>query len=261
MKLKLTPEGHAVVVDGKPVYVHDDGKEVPFDAVGTVARISGLNAEAKGNRERAEAAEAKFRLFDGLDAEAARKALDTVKNIDDKKLVDAGKVEEVRAAAIKTYEDRLKAAETAHANALQSEKDRAGKLEAQLHAELIGGNFARSKYLAEKVAIPVEFVQATFGKHFRVEDGKIAAYDAAGNRLFSRERPGDPNVGFDEALETLVDGHPLKANILKGSGASGGGAAASNGAGGKRTMTRKQFDSLTPAEQAKAAREATITDA
>ncbi len=57
MKLKLDENGHVVVSDGKPVYVHDDGKEVAFDAVGTVATISRLNGEAKSHRERAEAAE------------------------------------------------------------------------------------------------------------------------------------------------------------------------------------------------------------
>jgi hypothetical protein len=251
MKLKLTPEGHAVVVDGKPVYVHDDGKEIPFDAVGTVARISSLNAEAKGHREAKEAAEAKLKGFDGLDPEAARKAVETVKNIDDKKLVDAGKIEEVRAAAVKTYEDRLKAMETAHANEINSAKERATKLEAQLHGELIGGSFARSKFISDKIAIPAEFVQATFGKNFKVEDGKIAAYDNSGNRIFSRTRPGDPNVDFDEAVEILVDAHPLKASILKGSGAQGGGAQPSGnaGAGGKKTMSRAQFDSASHADR------------
>lgn len=32
MKLKLTKDGHAVVRDGKPVYVHTDGREEAFDA-------------------------------------------------------------------------------------------------------------------------------------------------------------------------------------------------------------------------------------
>lgn len=36
MKLKLTPEGHAVVRDGKPVYVHAGGREEGFDAPGAM---------------------------------------------------------------------------------------------------------------------------------------------------------------------------------------------------------------------------------
>jgi hypothetical protein len=45
--------------------VHDDGKEVAFDAPATVAKIGQLNGEAKGHRERAEAAESKLKAFEG----------------------------------------------------------------------------------------------------------------------------------------------------------------------------------------------------
>ena len=100
VKLKLDEQGNAVLQDGKPVYVHDDGKEVPFDAPGAMAKIASLNAEAKTHREAKEAAEAKLKAFDGIeDAEAAKKALATVKNLDDKKLVDAGEVEKLKAEA------------------------------------------------------------------------------------------------------------------------------------------------------------------
>ena len=37
MKLKIDEQGHAVLQDGKPVYVKDDGAEVAFDVTGTVA--------------------------------------------------------------------------------------------------------------------------------------------------------------------------------------------------------------------------------
>ena len=57
MKLKFDEQGHVVVQDGKPVYVHDDGKEVPFDAPQALAKIGSLNAEAKQHREAKDAAE------------------------------------------------------------------------------------------------------------------------------------------------------------------------------------------------------------
>ena len=37
MKLKLDAQGHVVVVEGKPVYVHADGKEAPFDVRASLA--------------------------------------------------------------------------------------------------------------------------------------------------------------------------------------------------------------------------------
>lgn len=251
MKLKLDANGNVVLQDGKPVYVHDDGKEVAFDAVATVATISRLNGEAKSHRERAEAAETKLKDFTGIeDPAAAIKALQTVKNLDDKKLVDAGEVEKVKAEAIKAVEEK-------YAPTVK----RVGELEQQLHGEVIGGAFTRSKVIADKFAIPADLVQARFGTHFKMDGGKMVAVDAQGNKIFSRARPGEL-ADFDEALEVLVDQYPYKANILKGAQASGGGASGGQGGqgGGKRTLTRAQFDALPAADKAKAAAEATITD-
>lgn len=229
MKLKLDDQGRVVVQDGKPVYVHDDGKEVAFDAPAAVSKISALNHEAQKNREAKEAAEAKIKAFDGIeDAEAARKALETVKNLDEGKLIQAGKVEEIKAAAQKAAQDQVAAASKLHAEELARTKQALDKLTGDLYAEKIGGNFTRSKFIAEKAAVPADMVQARFGSAFKVEDGKVVAYDQAGNKIFSRARPGEV-ADFDEALETLVDQYPYKDQILKGTGASGSGAAQSNG--------------------------------
>lgn len=100
MKLKLDENGNVVVNDGKPVYVQDDGKEIVFDAPGTLQTITRLNGEAKSHRERAETAETSLKTFEGIaDPVAALAALDTVKNLADKTLVDAGEVEKVRTEA------------------------------------------------------------------------------------------------------------------------------------------------------------------
>jgi hypothetical protein len=249
MKLKLDANGNVVLQDGKPVYVTDDGKEVAFDAAATVGTISRLNAEAKSHRERAEAAESKLKAFDGItDPALAIKAIATLKNLDDKKLVDAGEVEKVKAEAIKALEEK-------YAPTVK----RVSELEQALYAEKVGGAFTRSKFIADKFAIPADLVQARFGSHFKLEDGKMVAVDAAGNRIYSRARPGEL-ADFDEALEVLVDQYPYKANILKGTGQSGSGVSPQGQSGGKRTLTRAQFDALPPAEKVKVATEATITD-
>jgi hypothetical protein len=92
MKLKLDDKGAVVVQDGKPVYVLPDGREIAHDAEATVATISRLNGEAKSHREAKEAAEAKLKPFEGIDdPEAARAALNTVKNIKDGDLVPPAK--------------------------------------------------------------------------------------------------------------------------------------------------------------------------
>jgi len=135
MKLKLDENGHVVVQDGKPVYVQDDGKEVAFDAAGTVQTISRLNGEAKSHRERAEAAEGRLDAFKGIeDPAAAVKALETVKNLDDKKLVDAGEVEKVKSEVSKGFQAQIDEARAQLAQANQN-----------LASHMIGGSFARSQ--------------------------------------------------------------------------------------------------------------------
>ena len=264
MKLLLDENGNVVVRNGKPVYVQDDGKEIEFDAPGTINTITRLNSEAKNHREGKESAaaraaelEAAVKVFEGLDPEAARKALAKLKTIDEGKLIDSGKVDEVRAAVAKEYEDRLAAADRTYNERLNGHQAELEKIKAanealngHLNTEIIGGNFARSKVIAEKLAIPADLVQAKFGSAFKVVDGKLVAVGADGNTIYSRARPGEL-ANFDEALETLVEQYPNRDQILKASGASGSGASASAGrSNGSKTITRAQFGEMAPAAQA-----------
>lgn len=238
MKLKLDEQGHVVVNDGKPVYVHDDGKEIPFDAPSAMSKIAALNGEAKGHRERAEAAERIAKQFDGIeDPAAARKALETLSNLDAKKLVDAGEIEKVKAEISKAFQAQLDDA-----------NGKAKTLEEQLYSEKIGGSFARSEIIAKKLAIPSDMVQARFGQAFKIEEGKVVAYDAHGNKIFSRARPGEV-AEFDEALDALIEQYPHKDHILKATGASGGGARNGGQGGGTKSINRAAFDALGPSER------------
>lgn len=242
MKLKLDDSGHAVVKDGNPVYVHDDGKEIPFDAAGTVATITRLNGEAKSHRERAEGAETKLKTFEAItDVPAALAAIETVGKIKDKKLIESGEVDRVREAAKKAFDDQLAP--------VVAERD---TLKAALVTEKVGGSFARSKMIAEKLAIPADMVQARFGSSFKLEGDQVVAYDNSGNKLFSRAKPGEI-ASFDEALEILIDAYPYKDNILKSAGASGGGAGGGGGSGanGKKAISRAAFEGLDPAARKK----------
>ncbi|KAB1578754.1 DUF6651 domain-containing protein [Serratia marcescens] len=239
MKLKLDENGHVVVSDGKPVYINDEGKDIAFDVAGTVATITRLNGEAKGHRERAETAEASLKSFSDIaDPAEAIKALEIVKNLDAKKLVDAGEVEKVKLEAIKAVEEKYAPVVT--------ERD---SLRDALVTEKVGGSFSRSQFITEKMAIPADLVEARFGSNFKLEDGNVVAYDKAGNKLFSPSNPGEV-AGFDEALEILVDSYPYRDQILKGSGASGGGAGSGGPAPqGKTSVSRAGFEAMSASER------------
>lgn len=257
MKLKLSDDGNVVVIDGKPVYVADDGKEISLDYTATLATISRLNGEAKGNRERAEAVEEKLKAFEGIEDPAkAIKALEVLKNLDDKKLIEAGEVDKVRQEATSAYEEKLKAVEKKYAPVIKERDEYKGKL----FDEIVGGAFSRSKFIGEKLAIPADLAQAKFGNSFIIEDGKVVGKNAAGERIFSRSRPGEV-ANFDEALEALVDDYSYRDSILKSSGASGGGAGGSvRTVGGKKTITRAAFDALDPASKVATVKDTAIVD-
>ncbi|WP_024556648.1 DUF6651 domain-containing protein [Franconibacter pulveris 1160] len=237
MKLKTVEvNGQTLAVldnNGLPIYVHSDGKELGFDAAQAVGKISALNGEAKSHREAKEAAETKLAAFANIsDPAKALEALEMMTKIDQKKLIDAGAVDQVKAEITKSFQSQLDEA-----------NERSKTLESQLYDAKIGGSFSGSKFITEKMAIPADFVQARFGQAFKIEDGKVVAYDSQGNKVYSRAKPGEL-ADFDEALEYLVEQYPQKDHILKASGASGGGSQQSQHQAGQKTMKRAAFDSL-----------------
>jgi hypothetical protein len=197
------------------LYVENDGKyrlnvEGGFK---THDEINGLTTALNKERDARSKLEKQVKKFDGIeDPTEALKAIETMKNLDQKKLIDAGEVEKVKAEVTKAMQSKIDELQ----NTVQ-EKD------SVLTKELIGGRFARSKFIGEKMAIPHDLVEARFGQNFKIEDGQVVAYDQHGNKVYSQDRPGEL-AEFDEALNILVNQYPYKDSILKGSDAFGGGA-------------------------------------
>lgn len=233
---KLTADGKAIELrDGNPIWIDDSGNETTMGG-DTIAR---LNGEAKRHRERAEAAEAIAGKFKDLDPEKARAALDTISKLDTKKLIDAGEVDKVR----KEIGDQFTAQLT--------EKDKAyGELSNKLNSMMLTNAFQSSKFVQDRIAIPVEMVRKTFGDRFKIEDDRIVAYEESGNKLYSRKRHGEP-ADFDEAIEIIIDTYPHKDAVLKAPGASGSGNKGNGGVRGSGPVyKRADFEKLSPNEQA-----------
>lgn len=236
---KLGENGAPEMKDGNPVYLDVNGNELTI-GLDTIGR---LNAEAKGHRERAEAAEGKLKGFDGIDPVKAKEAFDKLSLIDQKKLIDAGEVEKVRAEIGASFQTQL---------------DTANKTNAELAAELdalhSSNAFGRSKWIEDNIAVPVDMLQAQFGKNFKRENGQMIAYDAAGQKIYSKKRAGEL-ADFNEAIEILVNGYAYKEQILKGANNRGTGNKGDGGNGNPnaRRITRSDFDALSPQEKADAA--------
>jgi hypothetical protein len=239
---KMDGDKLALDAKGNPIWVDANGGERAMEG----DAITRLNNDAKTLRQRAETAEATAAAFKDIDPAAAKKAIETVKNIDLKKLIDAGEVDKVRTEISAQFTAQL------------AEKDKALTT---VHSELdnmrVNNVFANSEYIRENIAMPREFFEAAFRQHFKPKDGAIQAFDKSGNPIYSRKSPGaiaDP----EEALEILVDTHPQKTTILKAADHQGSG---NNGNGGGRnqlrTLRRGEFEKLPGMQQAQFSKDVT----
>lgn len=226
---KLDADGKIEMKDGNPIYVDGSGKE----AVVNGDTISRLNGEAKNHREAKEAAERKLKEFEGIDPEKARKAIEDIKKIDSKTLIDAGEVDKVR----KEISDQF--------TAQLAEKDKViGSLTSEKENMLIDSVFAGSEFIRDSINVPRDIFQDSFRKNFKVIEGKVVAVDKNGNQIYSKQNTGDYATP-EEALKILVDLHPQKETILRadiGSGSGSGGKGGNSGIG--RVMKRSEYDAL-----------------
>lgn len=229
----------------KAIFVHADGTETPFDAEGATARIAALNAEQTQRRHENNELKNRVKLFEGIDdPEKAREALQTVANLGTGELKTAAQVQEIKDAAKKAAEDQVKDAQTKAANDLIAANKEKEALQQQLNQQMIGGGFARSKFIAEKVVVPSDMMQSMFGANFKVEEGKLVPYTdpSHATKVYSKKNPGEL-ADMDEALEQLVAAYPNKEHILKGAGGGSGGGQGSADRGG---LSKEAFDKLDP---------------
>lgn len=238
MSWKLDENNNIVLKDGDPVYVDANGNEKTV-GVDTIAR---LNNEAKEHRVAKEEALAKLKAFDGIDAEKARAALETVAKLDASKLIDTGEVDKLKAQITQQFQSQL------------TEKDTAfNELKAKYENMIVDNAFSNSDFIRNNVAVPVDMFEAKFRNNFKVENGDVTAYGYDGSRLMSKTRAGE-YATVEEAMQILAESHPQKDVILKANPGNGSGSGTGGGsAGGGRYMKRSDFEKLSPVQQAETA--------
>lgn len=251
MKLvvKLDENGNVVMVadgkdKGKIVYTDsdDEDKEYLLDPATMYTKIINLGAENKTHRDNAKTAKEALKPFEGVEGldlenpsewiESATTALATVKNYDDKQLVDAGKVDEVKKEMREAYEAQLANKDEALRLVTEKHTGELGNKDTQIRTLMVSNRFSTSPYFTGKdstTLFPPDAAEALFGKHFSVEDkdGKLtlkATMDDS--EIMSQRNPGDP-AGFEEAIGIILEKYPNKDNIMRasqgGSGGQGGG--------------------------------------
>lgn len=238
-KLKIDDKGNVVLsADGHPIYIKEDGSEFEAKVYDMYNLTGTLRTEARTHREAKETAEQKLSAYGDLTADAAKEAVSKLSLIDQKKLIDAGQVETVKTEISKQYESQL-----------AEEKKRASEAMTKYNSLVKSNAFSRSKFVADKVGVPVDMFEKMFENHFEVgEDGTLKA-TMNGNPVYSEKNIGNLAT-FDEALEQIVNHYPHKDSILKGANGTGGGGGGGTPVNGQRRYTRAEFDAKTHVERA-----------
>ncbi len=254
-KLKIVDGKVVLDANGLPIYIKPDGSEVGYDVNATTATIANLQNEAKTHREAKERAETALGAFAGLDPAKTKETLAKFKDVDLSKMIEAGKLDEVKREITTAYDAKLADADK-----------KFGSLQANFHKTVKENIFAKSKYIADKLIVPPDMIMAVFGDAIEINDETGAAvFKRNGMPIPSPDRPGEVATA-DEAIAELVKGYAYKDKIMKGANNSGSGSTGGSGGSHNGTVyTRAEFAKLGPADQARVAGEmqtgkATVTD-
>jgi hypothetical protein len=244
--LKVNEEGVPVIDGTKVVFLDPDGKELALDPPQMYSKILDLGKESKKHREKVNELSKTMELFEGIEdlpkwKEEAVKAIDTVKNFNDKDWMAADKVERLKREMTESYEQKLTQHKQSFEQALKEREGVISTKDSQIHKLLISNNFAVHPLFGgpkPKTKLSPELAEAYFSKHFRLEENpktkelNLIAYADPGRfetPIYSRENPGEV-ASFSEAMSELWDKFPGKDQLMDapagGAGSKGGSAGA-----------------------------------
>lgn len=270
MKWKMTADGKAIQVDekGNPIsLVEKEGveTEVGIDVDHLWNKVPSLQAEAKKYREAKQELEKQVKLFEGIeDPEKAKEALQTVMNLDAKKLVDAGEMENLKKQLMENHTNQLNQTKKAYEDKIVNLEGLTQQKDGQIFNLMVSEQFSNNEHFAGKeplTTLPPEIAKSYFGKHFRVEpveEGSnqltvVGYLDEAGKEKIYSQSQGGALAGFNEALKIIIDKSPFKKSIMHAS--SGGGDQRKPGQGNNGnilTLSREQARDPAAYQQAKA---------
>lgn len=230
MKLVFDNDGHVVVQDGKPVYEHDDGKQIPFDAGHAMQQITDLNAEAKKHRLNFQDADNKLKTFDGIDPVKAREAIETVENLDN---ITKGKIDAVKTQMAENFATKERQMIENFENEKKTLSNDLTKANDHIFTMTVEKEFLSSPLFNgsdPKTTMTPDVATALFKNHFTVDtEGDTPRIIATinGEEILSRERAGQP-ASFHEAMDVIWEKYPNRTRYEAQNNGGGGGGNRNN---------------------------------
>lgn len=226
----------------RPIYVSPEGKEIALDPVGMYGKIlemGKIEKELRGNTKRLETQLELFADVEDLPAwkEEALKAMETVKNFNDKEWMDVKKVEKLKEEMKEAHAKQLNQVSESFSLKEGEFKETLGKKDGQIRKLMVSNKFATHELFSgkdPKTSLPPEIAETYFGKNFKVEEADngeliLRAYYDNGDSVYSHENPGEL-ADFHEAMYSVFERYPGKDKLLKG-GEKGSGAGGGSGSG------------------------------
>jgi hypothetical protein len=155
----------------------------------------------------------RLKLFDGLDPEEIKKLVVEAKDRATKDLEAKGQWDALKAQMAEEH-TKVMTAVKGELDTVKTELTGAAKKIADL---TVGTAFGVSKFVTERLALPISKARALFGSHFEYDGEKVVGYDkpaGATGRVQLVDATGNP-LHFDAALEKLVTADPDRDALLK----------------------------------------------
>lgn len=228
------------------LYSEQEGGEFVLDVDGAVPveKLNEFRDNNRGLKKELDELNTKLSGYEDLDPEKARKALETVKALDDSKLVEAGKVEELihkRLAEQRESSEREKKALQDALNEQQAKAEELGQKLTQRTIHDAAMDAVAAIGQPRKGAQPDIYARAS--QALRVKDGNVVVVDTSGDVKYNGK--GEPMSAKDWALDLSETAPHLF------DGTSGGGAGGSGGGddGTRRTVAATPDNLAKYAEQ------------
>jgi hypothetical protein len=184
-----------------------------------------------------------LKVFKGIDPEQAKDALETVKALKDKELLDANGVKAIKAEMAENFEAEKKNLAKDTAEKLGEKDNTIAAHKKAIFDLAVFSQFATSDYFNgpnRKCIYTARDAVKIWGHNFPVEvqdDGsyQIKPVDDDGKPLLSQTEHGAP-AKFDEAIEKLINRRSDKADLLRDPNAASHGPASQGNQGGGRNQ-------------------------
>lgn len=251
-----------VTEDGKPIYLDEEGAEVPVDPIGMYSKIIDLGKENKTHREKIDQVNKKLSVFEGVeDLEAfkteAEKAMEAVKNFNEKDWTKVEKVEQMKRQMSEAHTEEIGQLKKSYEDTLSERDGIINKKNEQIRQLMVSTKFASSPMFSgsnPKTEMSADAAEALFGRQIKIEENdngelKLQCYFANGETVYSRSNPGEP-ADFNEGIELIWNEYPNKNRYTKSAGAGSGATGGSGGNGGEQdelSKLRKQLEEATAA--------------